>query len=158
MEAGEVGPTCNVPWAQQRRRRQTKNKTAKVHSRVQSEIMNESESKFDSDSAVSAECRMCLSGFVSQSYTMDDIKCFLSQTKYAKRLRLINTSLALRNLWPKQNCAFVNEKQEGYHLIKFITKLTILTLICEKHTHNGDKANAADWALEWYGLSLSFLF
>lgn len=143
MEAEELGlgALFKVPRSRHKRRRSqthesTKNKTAKVHDKVQSKTANESESEFDSDCSVS--CSMRLSGYASQSYTVDDIKKFLTQTKHARKLQIDKYFPDVEQFMTKAK-SFISEglvtKREGYRLRKFITRLNILL----GDTDNDDK-------------------
>ncbi|KAL2086329.1 hypothetical protein ACEWY4_017388 [Coilia grayii] len=129
MEADEVDPTFKVPRSRHKGRRSqphdtAKNKSAKVHSKA---ALVETESEFDSDCSVS--CSMRPSGYVSQSYNIDDIKKFLTQTKHAKKLQIDKYFPDVEQFISKAKL-FMAEglvtKQEGYRLRKFVTKLNVL--------------------------------
>ncbi|KAL2096713.1 hypothetical protein ACEWY4_008861 [Coilia grayii] len=129
MEADDVDPTFKVPRSRHKRRRSqphdtAKNKSAKVHSKA---ALVETESEFDSDCSVS--CSMRPSGYVSQSYTIDDIKKFLTQTKHAKKVQIDKHFPDVEQFISKAKL-FMAEglvtKQEGYRLRKFVTKLNVL--------------------------------
>ncbi|KAL2102320.1 hypothetical protein ACEWY4_001488 [Coilia grayii] len=129
MEAEDMHQTFKVPRTRHKRRRNqphetTKNKTAKVQSKA---ALDDVESEFDSDCSVS--CSMRPSGYTSRSYTVDDIKNFLSQTKHVKRLQIEKYFPDVEQFMAKARL-FIAEgavtKQEGYRLRKLVTKLNVL--------------------------------
>lgn len=133
MEADEASPTFKVPRSRQKRRlSQTHDlnevKTARVHGKAQNKAkMSESENEVDSDCSVS--CSLRLSGVVAQSYTVQDIKNFLKQTKHVKKLQIDTYFPDVEQFITKAKL-FISEglvtRQEGFRLKKFVTKLNVL--------------------------------
>ena len=130
---GERGPLAEtdggfkVPNIQKRRRSTSSHSKAKKKDNPSCPVATDTESGSESDCSIS--CSLRHSGYPSPSYSVEDIKRFLQQTKHVRNVRIDDFFPDVDQFIMKTRL-FMSEgrftHQEGYRLKKVLTKLNIV--------------------------------
>ena len=116
-----------MPNIQKRRRSTSSHSKAKKKDNPSCPVTTDTESGSESDCSIS--CSLRHSGYPSPSYSVEDIKRFLQQTKHVRNVRIDDFFPDVDQFIMKTRL-FMSEgrftHQEGYRLKKVLTKLNIV--------------------------------